>query len=201
VDIPFGPRPNGSQGILDNPAYTDPEHNSHESRVRLRAQAGLVIYSIYKRLLVLVPFPSVVDLWHDLGAVTSQSARWDLTTPFSASAWNAGDLSRFHGWHTHAVWKRPRFTEEYRPLLTLMAVNKTSAGFERQTTRGMKPTASPNLWRPASSSSNCFAQSTSRGRHFRRRRFHAKRRRCHGFDGLTWQPWHVSVRGMKILGS
>lgn len=35
-------------------------------------------------------------------------------------------------------------------------------------------------------SSNGFSQSTSRGRHFRRLRFHAKRRRCM-VDGLTWR--------------
>ena len=27
---------------------------------------------------------------------------WDLSTPGLREAWNAGDLSRFHGWNKHA---------------------------------------------------------------------------------------------------
>ena len=47
--------------------------------------------------------PSVVDLWHDLRAVTSEiRPDWDLSSPGLREAWNAGDLSRFHGWNKGA---------------------------------------------------------------------------------------------------
>ncbi len=39
-------------------------------------------------------------LLHDLRAVMSEiRPDWDLSTPDSGEAWNAGDLSRFHGWN------------------------------------------------------------------------------------------------------
>jgi len=39
-------------------------------------------------------------LWHDLRAVTSEiRPDWDLSTPGLRDAWNAGDLSLFHGWN------------------------------------------------------------------------------------------------------
>jgi hypothetical protein len=44
--------------------------------------------------------PSVVDLWHNLRAVTQEiRPDWDLSKPGLREAWNAGDLSRFHGWN------------------------------------------------------------------------------------------------------
>ena len=44
--------------------------------------------------------PSVVDLWHDLRAVTSEiRPDWDLSTPGLREAWEAGDFSPFHGWN------------------------------------------------------------------------------------------------------
>ena|SRR5690242_1756798 len=63
------------QKDLDIQEYTDPEHNR----------------------------PSVIDLWHDLRAVTSEiRPDWDLSTPGLREAWNAGDFSRFHGWNKRA---------------------------------------------------------------------------------------------------
>jgi hypothetical protein len=42
--------------------------------------------------------PSVVDLWHDLRAVTSEiRPDWDLAVPRLREAWAAGDRSPFHG--------------------------------------------------------------------------------------------------------
>ena len=44
-----------------------------------------------------------MDLWHDLRAVTREiRPDWDLSTPGLREAWDAGDLSPFHGWN-----KRP----------------------------------------------------------------------------------------------
>ena len=63
---------------------------------------GLVIYSIYNGYWFWGR-PSVIDLWHDLRAVTSEiRPDWDLSTPGLREAWNAGDFSRFHGWNKQA---------------------------------------------------------------------------------------------------
>ncbi len=43
--------------------------------------------------------PSVDDLWHDLRAASSEiRPDWDLSRPGLRGAWDAGDLSPFHGW-------------------------------------------------------------------------------------------------------
>jgi hypothetical protein len=43
--------------------------------------------------------PSIVDLWHDLRAVSIEiRPDWDLSKPGLREAWNAGDFSHFHGW-------------------------------------------------------------------------------------------------------
>jgi hypothetical protein len=63
---------------------------------------GLVIYSIYNGYWFWGR-PSVIDLWQDLRAVTSEiRPDWDLSTPGLREAWNAGDFSRFHGWNKRA---------------------------------------------------------------------------------------------------
>ncbi len=63
---------------------------------------GLVIHSIYNGYWFWGR-PSVVDLWHDLRAVTREiRPDWDLSTPGLREAWNAGDFSRFHGWNKRA---------------------------------------------------------------------------------------------------
>ena len=52
--------------------------------------------------------PSVIDLWHDLRVVTSEvRPDWDLSTPGLREAWNADDLSRFHGWNKRGAVKTP----------------------------------------------------------------------------------------------
>jgi hypothetical protein len=39
----------------------------------------------------------------DLRTATNRTRRdWDLSTPGLRDAWNAGDLSQFHGWNKHA---------------------------------------------------------------------------------------------------
>ena len=60
---------------------------------------GLIIHSIYNGYWF-CGRPSIVDLWHDLRAATSEiRPDWDLGTPGLREAWNAGDLPAFHGWN------------------------------------------------------------------------------------------------------
>jgi peroxiredoxin len=82
--------------------YTDPEHDPMSPHT-LVLKPGLVIHSIYNGYWFWGR-PSIVDLWHDLRAVSSEiRPDWDLSSPGLRAAWDAGDLSRFHGWN-----KQPR---------------------------------------------------------------------------------------------
>ena len=108
------------QRDLDIQEYTDPEHNPMIPHT-LVLKPGLVIYSIYNGYWFWGR-PSVVDLWHDLRAVTSEiRPDWDLSKPGPAEAWNAGDLSRFHGWNKkRRVRKRLRLNGRSRGRSALM---------------------------------------------------------------------------------
>jgi peroxiredoxin len=89
------------QKDLDIQEYTDPENNPMIPHT-LVLKPGLVIYSIYNGYWFWGR-PSVVDLWHDLRAVTKEiRPDWDLGAPGLHEAWNAGDFSRFHGWNKQA---------------------------------------------------------------------------------------------------
>src|ERR1700704_4608441 len=86
------------QKDLDIAEYTDPENNPMIPHT-LVLKPGLIIHSVYNGYWFWGR-PSVVDLWHDLRAVMSEIRRdWDLSTPGLREAWNAGDLSAFHGWN------------------------------------------------------------------------------------------------------
>ena len=86
------------QQDLDIQEYTDPEHDPMIPHT-LVLKPGLVIHRIYNGYWFWGR-PSVVDLWHDLRAVTSEiRPDWDLSTPGLREAWDAGDLSPFHGWN------------------------------------------------------------------------------------------------------
>jgi hypothetical protein len=86
------------QKDLDIQEYTDPENNPMIPHT-LVLKPGRVIYSIYNGYWFWGR-PSVIDLWHDLRAVSSEiRPDWDLSKPGLREAWNAGDLSRFHGWN------------------------------------------------------------------------------------------------------
>jgi hypothetical protein len=86
------------QKDLDIQEYTDPEHNPMIPYT-LVLKPGLQIYRIYNGYWFWGR-PSVVDLWHDLRALMSESRPdWDLSAPGLREAWNAGDLSSFHGWN------------------------------------------------------------------------------------------------------
>jgi len=77
------------QKDLDIQEYTDPEHNPMIPHT-LVLKPGLVIYSIYNGYWFWGR-PSIVDLWHDLRAVTSEiRPDWDLSTPGLREAWNEG---------------------------------------------------------------------------------------------------------------
>ena len=85
------------QKDLDIQEYTDPDNNPMIPHT-LVLKPGLVIHSIYNGYWFWGR-PSVADLWHDLRKATSEiRPDWDLSTPGLREAWNAGDLSPFHGW-------------------------------------------------------------------------------------------------------
>jgi hypothetical protein len=89
-------------------------------------RCGLVIHSIYNGYWSWGR-PSVIDLWHDLRAVTSEvRPEWDLRTPGLREAWNARDLSAFHGWN-----KKPKAVKLWRkgkqPLQVGHAVSEPCA--------------------------------------------------------------------------
>ena len=51
--------------------------------------------------------PSFYDLWHDLREVDSETLPdWDLDAAGLREAWDAGDLSAFHGWNRRATPSR-----------------------------------------------------------------------------------------------
>jgi hypothetical protein len=63
---------------------------------------GRVIYSIYNGYWFW-GHPSVVDLWRDLRAVTREiRPDWGLSRRELRAAWDAGDLTPFHGWNKRA---------------------------------------------------------------------------------------------------
>jgi peroxiredoxin len=81
--------------------YTDPEHDPMIPHT-LVLKPGLLVHSIYNGYWFWGR-PSVVELWRDLRAVTREiRPDWDLSSPGLRTAWNAGDFSRFHGWHDQA---------------------------------------------------------------------------------------------------
>ena len=80
-------------------SHTDPEHNPMIPHTLVPKKPGLIIRSVYSGWIVLGAKPSVVDLWHDLRAVTRRFAPTDLRAPRLREAWNAGDVSAFHGYN------------------------------------------------------------------------------------------------------
>ena len=85
------------QRDLDIKEFTDPEHDPMIPHT-LVLKPGLVVHSVYNGYWFWGR-PSVDDLWHDLRAATSEvRPDWDLSRPGLRAAWDAGDLSPFHGW-------------------------------------------------------------------------------------------------------
>jgi peroxiredoxin len=84
------------QKDLDIQEYTDPENDPMIPHTFV-LKPGLVIHSIYNGYWFWGR-PSIVDLWHDLRAVTREiRPDWDLSAPGLREAWDAGDRSPFHG--------------------------------------------------------------------------------------------------------
>ena len=76
----FQTRDRTVQKDLDIQEYTDPEHNPMIPHT-LVLKPGLVIYSIYNGYWFWGR-PSIIDLWRDLRAVTSEiRPDWDLSNP------------------------------------------------------------------------------------------------------------------------
>jgi len=89
------------QKDLDIAEYTDPEHNPMIPHT-LVLQPGRVIHRIYNGYWFWGR-PSLADLWQDLREVTREiRPDWDLSARGLREAWNAGDLSAFHGWNKGA---------------------------------------------------------------------------------------------------
>jgi peroxiredoxin len=97
------------QRDLEIQEYTDPEHDPMVPHT-LVLKPGLVIHRIYNGYWFWGR-PSVVDLWHDLREVSSEiRPDWDLSKPRLREAWDAGDLSPFHGWNKRSAGKPARPT-------------------------------------------------------------------------------------------
>ena len=88
-DRPAGPRHPGVHRPRERP--DDPAHARAQARAR-RPQ----LYNGYW----FWGRPSVEDLRRDLRAASAEiRPDWDLSTPGLREAWDAGDLSPFHGWN------------------------------------------------------------------------------------------------------
>jgi peroxiredoxin len=100
------------QRDLDIQEYTDIEHDPMIPHT-LVLKPGLVIHSIYNGYWFWGR-PSIEDLRRDLRAVTREiRPDWDLSTPGFRAAWDADDLSQFHGWST---WSAERVAAERQRL-------------------------------------------------------------------------------------
>ena len=116
------------QQDLDIAEYTDPDNNPMIPYT-LVLKPGLVVHSIYNGYWFWGR-PSVVDLWHDLRHVTREvRPDWDLSDPSHREAWEAGDLSPFHG------CDGPR---EVRTLRARPSIAKRSAADRQTGARGAR---------------------------------------------------------------
>ena len=85
------------QQDLDIAEYTDPEHNPMIPHT-LVLKPGLVVHTLYNGYWFWGR-PSVDELWRDLRAATAEiRPDWDLGAGGLREAWDAGDVTRFHGW-------------------------------------------------------------------------------------------------------
>ena len=101
VAVPLGPGAQGPEGPR-HPGVHRPRQRPDDP-AHARAQAGPGVHSIYNGYWFWGR-PSVADLWQDLRAVTREiRPDWDLSTPGLREAWNAGDLSHFHGWNKRSA--------------------------------------------------------------------------------------------------
>ena len=85
------------QQDLEIQEYTDPDNDPMIPHT-LVLKPGLVVHKIYDGYWFWGR-PSFTELWQDLRDVSREiRADWDLGAPGLRAAWDAGDLSHFHGW-------------------------------------------------------------------------------------------------------
>jgi peroxiredoxin len=90
------------QKDLDIQEYTDPENDPMVPHT-IVLKPRLVIHTIYNGYWFWGR-PSFVDLWHDLREVQAEiRPDWDLCAPGLRDAWDARNVSRFHGWDRRAA--------------------------------------------------------------------------------------------------
>ncbi len=95
------------QTDLEIQEYTDPEHDPMIPHT-LVLKPGLVVHSIYNGYWFWGR-PSVVDLWHDLRAVSREiRLDWDLSAPGLRDAWDAGGRLSMAGTSAVQGAGRPR---------------------------------------------------------------------------------------------
>jgi peroxiredoxin len=86
------------QKELDIQEYTDTANDPMIPHT-LVLKPGLVIHKVYNGYWFWGR-PSFYDLWRDLRDVSREvRPDWDLSTPGLREAWDAGDLTAFHGWN------------------------------------------------------------------------------------------------------
>jgi len=89
------------QKDLEIQEYTDPDNDPMIPHTVV-LKPGLVVYKIYNGYWFWGR-PSFYELWQDLREVSREiRPDWDLSTPGLREAWDAGDLSHFHGWDRRA---------------------------------------------------------------------------------------------------
>jgi len=77
---------------------------------------GLVVHTIYNGYWFWGR-PSFYDLWRDLREASRElRPDWDLGTPGLREAWDAGDVSAFHGW---SKWTPERVAAERARLASV----------------------------------------------------------------------------------
>jgi peroxiredoxin len=85
------------QRDLDIKEYTDPENDPMIPHT-LVLKPGLRVHSVYNGYWFWGR-PSTDELWRDLRAATAEvRPDWDLSAPGLREAWDAGDMSPFHGY-------------------------------------------------------------------------------------------------------
>jgi peroxiredoxin len=87
------------QKDLDIQEYTDPDNDPMIPHT-IVLKPGLVIHRIYNGYWFWGR-PSIAELWRDLREVGAEiRPDWDLARPGLREAWEAGQLTAFHGWST-----------------------------------------------------------------------------------------------------
>ncbi len=96
------------QKDLDIQEYTDPRNDPMIPHT-LVLRPGLVVHSLYNGYWYWGR-PSTADLHRDLrDAMRESRPDWDLSAPGLREAWEAGDVSAFHGWSS---WSPERVAAE-----------------------------------------------------------------------------------------